>query len=246
MICKNCGVEFEDNLIQCPFCGAENVAESYRRQETYVDNLRKKSDFLAVLPEWIVNLLGRVMKHTAILAVGFFLLVLLIAFLGTKIYSSTAVWRMERNIAKLEKLYEAGDYEKLKQVYWDMEDTYGGSYEKYYRTVNTYSQVDWVMYNLEKFSGDYVEYISVEEVEDTLEDLIIVLHYIDEMRVDGFPYGEGKAMQEFEKCLREGIEEHLPMNASEFQTAYDKYSSEEETDYGVEAELILNRLIGEK
>ena len=246
MICKNCGVEYDDNLVKCPFCGAENVAESYRRQASYVDNLKKKSDFLAALPEWIASLLGRVMKHAAIFAVGFFLLVLLIAFIGTKIYSSTAVWRMERNLAKLEKLYQAGDYEKLEDVYWDMEDTYGGSYEKYYRTVQTYSRVDWVMYNLEKFSGEYVAYISVEEAEDTLEDAIIVLHDIDEMKIDGFPYGEGEAILKLEKVLRDGIEKHLPMNASEFQAAYDKYSTEDENDYSVEAALILERLIGEK
>ena len=248
MICKDCGAEYDDNLIKCPFCGAENVAESYRRQASYINDLKKKSAFLAMLPDGIVSLLGKIMKHTAILAVGGFLIVLLLAFLGTKIYSSTAIWRMERNIAKLEKLYEAGEYETLKEVFYDMDDTYGGSYEKYARTVNIYWQTDWIMYNMEKLSGKYVEHVSVEEVEDMLEDLMDVLHTIDEMESDGFPYGEEKAVLEFKKILEEGIKEHLPMDASEFQAAYDKYAEVEagEDDYTKEAAFVLERAIGEK
>ena len=122
MICKDCGAEYEDTLIGCPFCGAENVEESYRRQASYVNSLKKKSAFMEKLPEWIVRCLGKVMKHTAILAVGIFLVVLLLAFVGTKIYSSTEIWRMERNVAKLEKIYQSGDYEQLKEVYWDAVD----------------------------------------------------------------------------------------------------------------------------
>lgn len=244
MVCKNCGAEFEDNLIKCPFCGAENVAESYRRQRSYVDDLRRKSDFLAALPEWLVRLLGGVMKHTAMIVVVFFLIVLLIAFVVTKIHSSTALWRMDYNIAKLERLYEAGDYEKLEDVYWKLEDTYGGSYEKYYRTANMYSRVDWVMYNMEKLSGDYVVHVSVEEVDDMLEDLMSALHKIDEMEAEGFIYEEDAAMLEFRQILMDGVEEHLPLDETEFQAAYDKYS-EEENDYTEEAELILQRAIGE-
>lgn len=246
MICKNCGAEYEDNLIECPFCRAENVAESYRRQASYVNDLKRKSDFLAVLPDWIVGLLGKVMKHTAVFAVGLFLIVLLIAFLGTKIYSSTAIWRMERNIAKLEKLYEAADYEKLQDVYYDMEDTYGGSYEKYYRTVNVYSRMDWVMYNMEKLSDKYVQFLTVEEVEDMLESLMSVLYAIDEMEAAGFPYGEEKAMQQFEKTLLDGVEQHIPMDEVEFQAAYDKYLEDEKNDYSQEAALILERVTGEE
>lgn len=246
MICKNCGAEYEDSLVSCPFCGAENVEESYRRQASYVNSLKKKSAFMEKLPEWIVRCLGKVMKHTAILAVGIFLVVLLLAFVGTKIYSSTAIWRMERNVAKLEKIYQSGDYEQLKEVYWDMEDTYGGSYEKYARTVDVYWQTDWVMYNMEKLSDKYVQYISVEEVEDMLEDLVSVLHEIDELEEDGFPYGEEKAMLEFRNILEEGRKEHLPLDEDEFQAVYEKYVEDGENNYTEEAALILKRAIGEQ
>ncbi len=246
MICKNCGAEYEDSLVSCPFCGAENVEESYRRQASYVNSLKKKSAFMEKLPEWIVRCLGKVMKHTAILAVGIFLVVLLLAFVGTKIYSSTAIWRMERNVAKLEKIYQSGDYEQLKEVYWDMEDTYGGSYEKYARTVDVYWQTDWVMYNMEKLSDKYVQYISVEEVEDMLEDLVSVLHEIDELEESGFPYGEEKAMLEFRNILEEGRKEHLPLDEDEFQAVYEKYVEDGENNYTEEAALILKRAIGEQ
>lgn len=246
MICKDCGAEYDDTLIGCPFCGAENVEESYRRQAAYVNDLKKKNAFMSMLPEWIVRCLGKLMKHTAILAVGIFLVVLLVAFLGTKIYSSTAIFRMERNIARLENLYDAGDYDKLKDVYWDMEDTYGGSYEKYARTVNVYSQTEWIMYNMEKLSGNYVKYVTAQEVEDMLEDLVSVLHKIDAMEEADFPYGEEKAMLEFRNILEEGRKEHLPLDEGEFQSVYDKYVEDGENNYTEEAALILKRAIGEK
>lgn len=243
MVCKNCGAEFDGNLIKCPFCGAENVEESYRRQREYVDDLKKKSDFLAALPNWITMTLGKAMSHMAVVAVVLFLVILLIAFIGAKIYSSTSVWRMERQIAKLEELYVAGDYEKLEDIYWDMDDTYGGTYEKYYRTADIYSRVDRIMYCMEKLSGDFVEYVNVADVEDMLEDLMDTLHDIEVMEQDGFLYDEGEAMLTFQKTLLEGVEKHIPMSEEEFETAYDKYLSEEENDYSKEAELILQRAI---
>lgn len=246
MICRDCGAEFDDSLIKCPFCEAENVQESYRRQNAYVYDLKKKSEFLAVLPEGIVKVLEKIMKHIAVLAVGVFLLVVFFSFLGTKIYSSTAVWRMERNIAKLETLYEAREYMKLEEAFRDMEDTYGGSFEKYARTIAMYSRTERIMYDMENLSSDYVKLVEVEGVSTMLESIMFVLHSIEQMEVEGFPYDEERAMLEFRKKLLDAIEIHIPLEKEEFQIAYDKYLMDEEIDYTKEATLILERVIGEQ
>lgn len=246
MICKSCGAEYKENQITCPFCGAENVEEAYRRQEDYVDRLRRKSEFLARLPEWCVKIIGNAMKHFAIIGAVFFVVVLIIAFLVVSIQGSMGVRKMERNLAKLEKLYDKGDYEKLSDFYWDLDDTYGGSYEKYYRTISVYNRTEWVMYQMEKLSDDYVEYITEDEMDSMLQDLVKTLYEIEEMEKLGFIYEEGEAMLEFRKILMDGVREHIPMSEVEFQAAYDTYLPEEDNDYSKEAQLILQRAIARK
>lgn len=245
MICKNCGAEYEDALIECPFCHAENKEEAYRRQRSYVDGYKEKASFLSKLPDLIVGKTGNAMKGIAVIAIVVFLVILLIAFLGTKIYSATAVWRMDRAVEKMEKYYEAGEYEKLEDYYWDVDHVGGAIYEKYYRTVSVYSDIDWISYRLQQYGDDYVEYISVEEVEDTLYDLMACLYEIEVMEQEGFVYDERKAMLEFRAQLMDMVEAYIPMNDEEFQVAYERYVADENVDYTEEAELILNRLLEE-
>lgn len=242
MICKNCGAEYDDNMLQCPFCNAENTEEAYRRQRDYVDGYKRKAHFLSRLPEWIVGITGNAMKHIAIIAMVLFLIVVLLAFIGTKIYSATAVWRMDRAVAKMERYYQAGEYEKLKEYYYNTDYIGGAAYEKYDRTVHVYARMDWLMYELEKLDSDYVAYVTVEEVEDALDDVMGSLHDIEEMEEAGFIYDEEKAMLEFKEQILDAVEIYVPMTEEEFQTAYDRYNPEEDTDYAEEAEIIVERL----
>lgn len=246
MICKNCGAEYDDTLLQCPFCNAENTEEAYRRQQDYVEGYKRKASFLSRLPEWIVSTTGNAMKRIAIIGMGIFLLVVLIAFIGTKIYSSTAVWRMEMAIDKMEEYYQAGEYEKLKDYYYETDYIGGAAYEKYDRTVEVYSRMDWIMYQMEKMGDEYAKFITVDEAEDALDDTIECLYVIEEMEEAGFVYDEEKAMLEFREQLLDAVETYVPMTEQEFQAAYDKYvqaeGAEKDIDFAEEARLIVERL----
>lgn len=246
MLCKNCGAEYEMHLVKCPYCSAENVEESYRRQKEYVDGYKEKSSFLLHLPNRIVNTTGNIMNKTALYGILFFLLVLLISFIGVKIFTASSTSRMDRQIEKMESYYVEGNYEKLESYYYSVDYLGGAAYEKYYRTVYVYGKLEWLFVCLEELGGDYVEYLSVETVEETLEDTISLLHEIEDMEADGFRYGEGEAMLEFKEQIMDKVETYVPLTEEEFQTAYDRFVEDEDMDYTDEAELILERLLEEK
>ena len=37
MICKNCGSELIDGLLQCPYCGTEDTKEAVEQQKEYIE-----------------------------------------------------------------------------------------------------------------------------------------------------------------------------------------------------------------
>lgn len=244
-VCKNCSAKYEASAICCPYCGAENTEAAYQKQREYVDGHKNKSKFLEKLPERIVHLTDSAMKKTAFLAVGIFIVVLLIGFVAAKIYSSMGAWRMDREVAKLEEYYQAGDYEGLQEYFWSLDSTYGGAYEKYDRTIDAYLNVTWAVRDLEEISDkDYVNYHTVENVEEILEETIETLHELNALEAEGFLYEEGDAILKFKEQLEAAVYNYLPLTEEEFKDAYNRYAVDGHNDYSNEAGWIIKQLSG--
>ena len=243
--CKNCNAKYDKDLITCPYCGAEDAEAAYQKQREYVDGHKNRSKFWEKLPDTIVRLTDSAMKKTAFFAVGIFIVVLLIGFVGAKIYSSMGVWRMDREIAKLESYYQAGDYEGLQEYFWSLDSTYGGVYEKYDRTIHAYLHVTWAVRDLEELADkDYINYHTAENVEELLEETIATLQELKGLEEEGFPYEEGDAILEFKEQLETAVRTYLPLTEEEFKDACDRYAEDGHNDYSNEAGWIIKQLSG--
>ncbi len=246
MICRNCGAEYADELLKCPYCDAENVEASYRKQQDYVNNYKKKANFFATLPDLLVNRTGSVMKKTAILIGVVFLVILLLGFLGAYISSKTAVWRMEKEVAKLEEYYQAEDYEGLEDYFYSLDSTYGGNYEKYDRVVEIYWRLNSCMRYFEDWNDpNYLKYYTYSDLEKEFGSMIYLIVIMREMEVADYPYDEGEAIESFKGQLEAAIQEYVPMSQEEIEIAVERYQEDHDYNFADEVYVLYERLEGD-
>ena len=55
MICEYCGAEFEENVLACPFCGADNFVMSKQEHEQTVSKIREEEQRIKALPKKVAN-----------------------------------------------------------------------------------------------------------------------------------------------------------------------------------------------
>lgn len=245
MICKNCGAEYENLLPKCPYCDAENIEVSYRKQRDYVNNYKKKGNFFAMLPNLLVHQAGGMMKKTALIVGCVFLVVLFIGFVGSYLYSATAVDRMDRQIEKLEEYYVAQDYDGLREYYYSLDSAYGGSYEKYYRVINIHSRLQNRLDDLENWKNvHYLEHYTAEDMERKYASLVALVSDIRALEAEGYLYGEGEAIESFKTELEFAMEKFVPISEEELETAIERYEEDWNCSFLEEAKVLLERLKG--
>lgn len=246
MFCKNCGAEYEDFLPKCPYCDTENVEVSYRKQRDYVNNYKKKGNFFAMLPNLLVHQAGGMMKKIALIAGFVFLLVLVIGFVGSYLYSATAVGRMDRQIEKLEEYYVAQDYEGLREYYYSLDSTYGGSYEKYDRVIDIHWRLHNRLADFENWhNSHYLEHYTAEEMEREYASLVALVHDIRELEAEGYLYGEGEAIESFKAELELAMEKSVPISEEELEMAVARFEEDWNCSFLEEAKVLLERLKGD-
>ena len=246
MLCRNCGAEYEDYLYKCPYCEAENIEATHKKQRDYVNKYRNKGNFFAMLPNLLVQRTGSAMKSAAKMIGVVFVVLLIVGGIGSYVYSSTAVTRMEKRVEKLENYYQAGDYEGLKEYYYSLDGAYGGNYEKYSRTVDAYYRVNSKIQMLKDWNDvSYITLFSIEEIERGFGGLILLITDLREMEASGYPYGEGEAVSKFKMELDKAIEQYLPMSEEEIDAAIERMRKDWNCDLTEEASLLYERLIGD-
>ena len=83
MLCRNCGAEYEDYLYKCPYCEAENIEATHKKQRDYVNKYRNKGNFFAMLPTLLVQRTGSAMKSAAKMIGVVFVVLLIVGGIGS-------------------------------------------------------------------------------------------------------------------------------------------------------------------
>ncbi|MBO5166876.1 MAG: hypothetical protein J6B90_09810 [Lachnospiraceae bacterium] len=145
MICNQCGAEFDSNLLQCPYCHSENRKEAKRqkrqileRYDREAENIKKEAEGYAgrTAGRWTKKLLIGI---GIVLAIGVLLTV--VYLLCTRIFVKAEYAGKDATLAKLEELYQAGDYAALSEYMWE-EDLYGRDYDKYGELWEVYAELE--------------------------------------------------------------------------------------------------------
>lgn len=169
---------------------------------------------------------------------GIFALLLIVVPAFFKVAQGDSLARQEKEIAKLEKYYQNGNYDKMCEYYSDI-DKSGGDYEKYGRICILYENMNQGLEALEKIE-EYEE-IETEYLQECLKMCMSQLSELDEMESLGFPYGEDEGAMYIKLQYTDALKKYMCLTEDEITTAANSYV-DDETDYMELAEIAAQRI----
>lgn len=241
MICKNCSAQVDKTQRICPYCGSENFDIAKKEQDDYIKEFGRKKRKLRHIPEKFVNKTSKILLY---LAAGIFVCILLaiaVVAVFSKATKGDILENQEKELAKLEEYYAAGEYNNMCN-YMENIRRRGGKYEKYDRIANLYRAMDWKIEALQ-LNPDFIKNIDlpVSDVEDDIERCILELARIREMEEADFPYGEKDGALYIKNEYMSALVKYAFLTEEEIENAVDIYS-EEGTDYTFLAEVSIQRM----
>lgn len=139
MICKNCGAEYQDSNLQCPYCHTENKKVALQRKKEILHGYDKEEQQIraeaAQFPEKTVNKWTKYIMFGLGIAAAVGILTGIIALIGTKFSTDHEYEEKQLHEQELEKLFVAGDYAAINE-YMRAEEIRG--YDKYDQVCNMY------------------------------------------------------------------------------------------------------------
>ena len=131
IICKNCGAEYDDEQDRCPYCGGDNFGKSVQVHEDTIHDLEREKRQWEKMPEKVA---GKGMSWTAKLGIAAVIMVAvicIIVFIVSSISHKVSYRVEQKNLEKLESLYQSGDYEGICEYLKTVEYTYQSYFDKY-------------------------------------------------------------------------------------------------------------------
>lgn len=241
MICNNCGAYLEDDKLVCPYCNTENEKKAKEEQDEYIKHIKNKQKRLKETPQIFLKNTTKILLYAglSLLAVG--ILIMIVVFAFSKITAGDLLEKQEKEIAYLEELYVAGDYDAMCNYFRKVRKN-GGSYEKYNRVFEVYSSMDFhieVLKDTKDFAGK-IE-LDTKEVEQDIERCIRELAAIREMEEFDFPYGEKDGVLYVREKYMEALQTYMLLTKEEIENAVLIYDNEE-NDYMELAEVAISRM----
>ncbi len=171
MICPNCGGEFADWALKCPYCGGVNdkasEAEYMKHMEelrTKLDNLDEESeaDYSKAMNKTVKRLLiviGILLAAAAVIIIAVFIVKKNTLQNDEDFYAAEKAWQKEE-YKKLDAMYEEGDYDGIIDEYYEaLDETYSISSWSHYCYVTefyyNYSRVLAAKKQFDAGDGDY-------------------------------------------------------------------------------------------
>ena len=217
MICENCGAEYDDHLLLCPYCGTENDRAAQMEHQKEMQDLNEKTEKLRQAPERAARRGSQIVTKIAVIAVIGVLVTAAVIWAVTRIRAENALSQQEKQLAKLEEYYEAGDFEQMEQYLDSLEYGYSSTFAKYRNAV------DWnrlMKDQLEMLESD-AEYakqggvIGVSELEFGMDWTFETLYDISEQAKRHYPHGEQEVGEDVTKQLTDALKEHYQLTDEE-------------------------------
>ena len=235
--CPNCGAQLDPGTFTCPYCGYENTEKAREQEEEELSKLRQKHRLkLKALPGKMVN------RYTLILGAALALLVLAAAgYVITRsiiknLEAEKAYQEKEAMLSHLEDLYQSGEYEKLKDEYYDS-GYYGASFGKYSNTAEISSLRKYAVSSL-TLAAESEILRTPDHLGECLRAAFHCLARCRKLREEGFLYGEEQAVSSMEADVTAVLTDVWGLTEEEIAEGLEKYV-DRSTDYsGLAGELI--------
>lgn len=243
MICKNCGSEYIDGLLQCPYCGTEDTKEAAEQQKEYIEEYKDKIDGLKDMPEQVAQKGKSKATNAMISVVVFIIFVCIVVAIVSSLLGANELEHQEKHLAKLEELYQEKDFDEL-ESYYDKINIRDGSFTKYGRVLDVYERlyyIDDLKSNYEQIR-DYSEPIEeMEYLQENLWDIFGILYNIKEFEEEGFLYDEGEGLLHLKEICVDALKEYALLTEEEIEEGILMYE-EDEAVYSELGEIVLQRL----
>lgn len=245
MRCEHCGATFADQEIRCPYCGWENRKAAEEEQKREVRSWTQKlADFLR-LPERIVRRLRTVLLIVAACVVGIIIVAMLITYLTAPLRQAGDQARRAEELSILEEYYQNGEYEKMDEYLWGLEDYYQPAFQKYSEiavlgslTEYTKESVKWAVESLK--SQPHWEWAATD-VALALYDAQLALCEAEELRSNGFLYENEEKVVELEREVRLLMTEQLGLSEAQMDALLEDAPAEDlDALHGLALEIAKN------
>lgn len=243
MICKNCGSEYIDGLLQCPYCGTEDTKEAAEQQKEYIEEYKDKIDGLKDIPEQVARK-GKSKATNAIIAVVVLtVFVCIVVAIVSSLLGANELEHQEKHLAKLEELYQEKDFDEL-ESYYEKVNIRGGDFTKYERVLDLYERLYYIdslklTYENVRDCSEKVE--EMESLQKNLSDVFDVLYEINEIEEEGFPYDEEEGILYLKEIYIDALKEYALLTDEEIEEGILIYEDDEKV-YSELGEIVLKRL----
>ena len=141
MTCKQCGAEYQNNLLQCPYCHSENPKEAKKQKRSILESYDKEAAAIKKeaeqYPEKAANKYTKMILVVLGIAIALGILAIWgYGFLG-KVFFKLEMSGKENHMEKLESYLEEGNPAAV-SAYMDEKDLYTSIYDKYSEVANIY------------------------------------------------------------------------------------------------------------
>ncbi len=242
MQCPNCGAELGEERV-CPYCGFEDEQYAQQQHKKKVSSIYERIAKLLHTPVEQARKITKGMLIGTALILAVFLVSLIVAPLLSSSARKQELASQKDAIAQLEALYSVGDYQQIRSVLQNREDSYKAVYDKYRiissldATIQRTAQgLEHSLENIRK-NPQFADLISFD-----LSQMIDVLRTCRELEEKGYVYDEQReaealAAQAYDLLRTMLLTDEEIAAFMDDESAYDDYS-----DYDEISTMIAQRL----
>lgn len=245
MICINCGAEYEDSLVVCPYCGTENANAALYEHRGELDRIHERTEEVKKMKEKIAAQATRITGFVALGVVIFFLFILAGTYAAEYYRATHSLDIQNKELEEMELLYQAEDYETLYDEILESEYSYRAPYTKYYRVAMTYSSYQSDRDYLDSIHGYIADgYEDDEFLCNAFYYAFYDLYHMKTYEEEGFVYGEEDAITKIRDEYTEYLSENFFLTEAEIQEAVESFNEETtEGDFQRLAKLSQKRIL---
>ena len=210
IICKNCGAEYDDEQDRCPYCGGDNFGKSVQVHEDMMNELKREKRQWEKMPEKVA---GKGMSWTARLGIGTVIAVVIICiivFIVSSISRKVSYQVEQKNLEKLESLYQSGDYEGICEYLKTVEYTYQSYFDKYTEIAGMQRYLKWIVENDKADALSNISYI------------VSILNECQEAADAYYKYEEEDAVTYYTEYCYDYMKEHYEISEDEIKSCIDE------------------------
>ena len=219
MLCKNCGAELEDDVLECPFCLSENSELSDKIYEKEVGKvigrIQNVKEETKEEGRKISKKSGKVFVVSVIVLIGIIIISYTVSEIFSAFQKNAEKKAEERFLKEIDVLYQNGDYEGLSEYYYD-KNIFSFKADKYYEVILAWRDMAYIReYKNRVETGDYVFPIVVYAI---LEDYNELSELTEEKTSDNAVRGNENIFLDFRTESETFLSEILGMTEQEIKT----------------------------